>query len=121
MRQAAQRAYKRARYGVGDSSGSDGGKDGSDSEFKLSGTDDEDDHEGESEISDQSSDFNPFDTDSDSDAGRFFYFLLLLLLYYFINKHFPIMYRSLGSSKKETKETKTQETFNSRQNKFIIS
>jgi len=42
----------------------------SDSEYKLSGTESEDDHHTDEE-SNASSDFNPFFSDSDSDVGKY--------------------------------------------------
>lgn len=66
MRQAAARAVKRVRKDSSDSDSERGFS--SDSEFKLSVSDDS---AGEiSEESNVSSDFNPFDDDSDSEGKR---------------------------------------------------
>ena len=79
VRQAAQRASKKVRHWSSedeiseeDKNGGAGGGGGhsSGSEFKLSGSESEDDHRTDEE-SNASSDFNPFDSDSDSDAGKF--------------------------------------------------
>lgn len=64
VRRAAARASKRVKV---ESSDSDNESGGSDVEFHLSGGSDA--SESASEASDMSSDFNPFHSDSDSDAG----------------------------------------------------
>lgn len=73
VRQAAQRASKKVRAWSSEEEISDEEKNGgrsSGSEFKLSGSDSEDDHRSDEE-SNASSDFNPFYSDSDSDAGQY--------------------------------------------------
>jgi hypothetical protein len=66
VRRAAQKATKRVRM---DSSDEDSDLRSSGSEFKLSASDSDDSDEA-SEDSNASDDFNPFDEDSDSDAGK---------------------------------------------------
>lgn len=68
MRRAAQKASKRVRM---DSSEEDSDvQSDAGSDFKLSGSDTEE--EENSDDSNASDDFNPFDEDSDSDAGKTF-------------------------------------------------
>ncbi|XP_012539722.1 protein strawberry notch isoform X2 [Monomorium pharaonis] len=70
IRQAAQRATKKVRSWSSEEEISDEEKNGahsSGSEYKLSGTESEDDHQTDEE-SNVSSDFNPFFSDSDSDV-----------------------------------------------------
>jgi len=69
VRQAAQRASKRVKMSSSEESDDDSEQDGSSSgsEFKLSGSDSVD-TDSPTEDSNASSDFNPFDTDTDSDA-----------------------------------------------------
>lgn len=72
IRQAAQRATKKVRSWSSEEEISDEEKNGahsSGSEYKLSGTESEDDHHTDEE-SNVSSDFNPFFSDSDSDVGK---------------------------------------------------
>jgi len=72
IRQAAQRATKKVRSWSSEEEISDEEKNGahsSGSEYKLSGTESEDDHHTDEE-SNASSDFNPFFSDSDSDVGK---------------------------------------------------
>jgi hypothetical protein len=67
VRRAALKASKRVRM---DSSEEDSdAQSDAGSDFKLSGSDTED--EDRSEDSNASDDFNPFDEDSDSDAGMY--------------------------------------------------
>jgi len=73
IRQAAQRATKKVRSWSSEEEISDEDRNGahsSDSEYKLSGTESEDDHHTDEE-SNASSDFNPFFSDSDSDVGKY--------------------------------------------------
>jgi len=73
IRQAAQRASKKVRAWSSEEEISDEDRNGahsSDSEFKLSGSESEDDHRTDEE-SNVSSDFNPFFSDSDSDTGKY--------------------------------------------------
>lgn len=87
IRQAAQRASKKVRAWSSEEEISEEDRNGahsSDSEFKLSGSESEDDHHTDEE-SNVSSDFNPFFSDSDSDAGNFaqtFYFVIHFLFYF---------------------------------------
>lgn len=67
MRRAAQKASKRVRM---DSSEDDSDARSSGSEFKLSDSESGGDTDDPSEDSNASDDFNPFDEDSDSDAGQ---------------------------------------------------
>ncbi|XP_034947420.1 protein strawberry notch isoform X2 [Chelonus insularis] len=70
VRQAAQRAYKKVRGWSSEEENTDEDRNGghsSGSEFKLTGTESEDENRSENE-SNVSSDFNPFYSDSDSDA-----------------------------------------------------
>lgn len=72
VRQAAQRASKKVRAWSSEEEITDEERNGahsSGSEFKLSGTESEDDHHTDEE-SNISSDFNPFFSDSDSDTGK---------------------------------------------------
>lgn len=73
VRQAAQRASKKVRTWSSEEEISEedknGGHHSSGSEFKLSGSDTEEDRRSDEE-SNASSDFNPFYSDSDSDAGK---------------------------------------------------
>lgn len=84
IRQAAQRASKKVRAWSSEEEISEEDRNGahsSGSEFKLSGSESEDDHHTDEE-SNVSSDFNPFFSDSDSDAGNFaqsFYFVIYIL------------------------------------------
>lgn len=69
-RQAAQRASKKVRSWSSEDEISDEERNGghsSGSEFKLSGSESEEDNKSDEEISNPSSDYNPFDSDSDSD------------------------------------------------------
>lgn len=68
VRQAAQRASKRVRVSRSDTDEEKSDTEGS--EFKLSGDSSSDETEQESDGSNPSSDFNPFYSDSDSDAGK---------------------------------------------------
>lgn len=68
MRQAAQRAAKRQKVSHSDTDDDKSDTDGS--EFKLSGDSSSDESDAESDGSNPSSDFNPFYSDSDSDAGE---------------------------------------------------
>lgn len=73
VRQAAQRASKKVRAWSSEEEISDEEKNGahsSGSEFKLTGSESEDDHHTDEE-SNISSDFNPFYTDSDSETGKY--------------------------------------------------
>lgn len=73
IRQAAQRASKKVRAWSSEEEISDEDRNGahsSGSEFKLTGSESEDDHHTDEE-SNVSSDFNPFFTDSDSDTGKY--------------------------------------------------
>lgn len=72
VRQAAQRASKKVRPWSSEEEISEEDRNGghsSGSEFKLSGSD-SDDNKSDEEISNPSSDYNPFDSDSDSDVGE---------------------------------------------------
>lgn len=68
VRQAAQRASKRVRVSRSDTDEDKSDTEGS--EFKLSGDSSSDETEPETDGSNPSSDFNPFYSDSDSDAGK---------------------------------------------------
>lgn len=68
VRQAAQRASKRVKLSSSDTE-EDNSENSDCSEFKLSGDSDSPESESHSEESNPSSDFNPFYSDSDSDAG----------------------------------------------------
>lgn len=74
VRQAAQRASKKVKTWSTDDDVSEddrnGGGRSSGSEFKLSGTESEAENQSDDE-SNASSDFNPFYSDSDSDAGKY--------------------------------------------------
>ena len=73
VRQAAQRASKKVRPWSSEEEISEEDRNGghsSGSEFKLSGSESEDDNKSDEEISNPSSDYNPFDSDSDSDLGE---------------------------------------------------
>lgn len=73
VRQAAQRASKKVRAWSSEEEITDDDRNGahsSGSEFKLTGSESEDDHHTDEE-SNISSDFNPFFSDSDSDVGKF--------------------------------------------------
>ncbi|XP_058791168.1 protein strawberry notch isoform X2 [Phymastichus coffea] len=70
VRQAAQRA-KKLRHWSSEEENSDEEKNGghsSGSEFKMSASESEDDIRSDEELSNPSSDYNPFDSDSDSDV-----------------------------------------------------
>ena len=72
VRQAAQRASKKVRPWSSEEEISEEERNGghsSGSEFKLSGTESEEDNKSDDEVSNPSSDYNPFDSDSDSDVG----------------------------------------------------
>lgn len=75
IRRAAQRATKKVRAWSSEEEITDEERNGthtSDSEYKLTGSESEDDHHTDEE-SNISSDFNPFFSDSDSDAGNYFF------------------------------------------------
>lgn len=72
-RQAAQRASKKVRAWSSEDEISEEERNGghsSGSEFKLTGSESEEDNKSDEEISNPSSDYNPFDSDSDSDVGK---------------------------------------------------
>lgn len=72
-RQAAQRASKKVRAWSSEDEISEEERNGghsSGSEFKLSGSESEEENKSDEEISNPSSDYNPFDSDSDSDVGE---------------------------------------------------
>jgi hypothetical protein len=74
IRQATQRASKRVHtWSSGEeiSEEEKNGNNSSGSEFKISGTDSEEEIRSDEDISNLSSDYNPFDSDSDSDVGKF--------------------------------------------------
>lgn len=79
MRQAAARAFKRVKEDSSDTPDSDG-EFSSGSEFKLSGTDSVE-SDVQSDESRASSDFNPFDDDSDSEGKFVFKFFFMLNFY----------------------------------------
>lgn len=88
VRQAAQRASKKVRAWSSEEEITDEERNGahsSGSEFKLSGSESEDDHPTDEE-SNISSDFNPFFSDSDSDTGKF-RFRKLSRFFYLITNH----------------------------------
>lgn len=85
IRQAAQRATKKVRSWSSEEEISDEERNGahsSGSEYKLSGTESEDDHHTDEE-SNVSSDFNPFFSDSDSDVGNVNLLLFCSLIFIF--------------------------------------
>lgn len=69
VRQAAARAIKRVKHHKDSSDSDSEGGSCSDSDFKLSASD-SDQPDSQSEESNVSSDFNPFDDDSDSEGNK---------------------------------------------------